>query len=122
MKGTANLVGFCIDYMPSSIEIIKPEKFNFEDRTFTAFINDILAKLHNVDMIAKRLGTENAFLKKNMNNIIRNNLLVLVRFGINNLEGMAKATGIEKEEVKRFLDMLIEEGRIKEDNGLYSIA
>ena len=101
VKGTDNLVGFCIDYMPSSIEIIKPEKFSFEDRTFTAFINDMLAKLHNVDMIVKQLGTENTFLKKNMNRIIKNNLLVLVKFGVNNLAGITKATGIDEEEVKK---------------------
>ncbi len=122
IKGFTNLIGFCIDYMPSSIEIIKPEKFSFEDRIFTGFVNDLLGKLHRVDMIAKQLGTENSFLKKNMNGLIVNNLLILVKFGINNIEGMTKATGINSEGLKPFLDKLIEEKRIKEDNSVYSIA
>lgn len=122
VKGPANLVGFCIDYMPSSIEILKPEKFVFEDRVFTSFINDILAKLHKVDMIAKQLGTENTFIKKNMNSMIRNNLLILAKFGINNLANMSKATGIEEQEVKRFLDKLIEEKRIKQENDIYVLV
>ncbi|MCK5283160.1 MAG: hypothetical protein KAK00_07145 [Nanoarchaeota archaeon] len=121
IKGVTNLIGFCIDYMPSSIEIIKPDKFGFENRVFTNFINDLLAKLHRVDMIAKQLGTENNFLKKNMNGLIKNNVLVLVKFGVNKLETISKATGVEQEEVRGFVDKLIEEGRIKEEEGVYSI-
>ena len=122
IKGIANLVGFCVDYMPSSIEVIKPEKFEFEERIFTSFTNDILAKLHRVDMVAKQLGVENTFLKKNMNNVIRNNILVLARFGVNTIDKMTKATGIDEKELKGFIDKLIEEKRIKEEEGRYSIA
>lgn len=122
IKGLTNLVGFCIDYMPSSIEIIKPEKFVFEERLFTSFINDMLAKLHKVDMIAKQLGSENSFLKKNMNKMLSNQLLVLVRFGVNEISKISKGTGIVEEEAKEMLDMLIKEGKIKEQDGVYSIA
>ena len=121
IKGLTNLVGFCIDYMPSSIEIIKPEKFAFEERIFTNFINDLLAKLHKVDMIAKQLGSENAFLRKNMNKLLINQFLVLVKFGVNDVDKISKATGIVEEEVKSMLDLLVKEEKIKEQNGVYSI-
>ena len=121
IKGIENLIGFCIDYMPSSIEIIKPEKLGFENRHFTNFTNDMLAKLHKVDMIAKQLGTENKFLKRNMNNIIKNNIMILVKGGIGDLEGMSKSTGIDKEEIKKYVDNLVEEKRLKEENGEYSL-
>jgi hypothetical protein len=122
IKGAANLIGFCMDYMPSSIEVIKPEKFEFEDRTFTAFVNDLLAKLHRVDMIAKKTNVENTFLKKNMNNLIENNILVLIKFGVNNIQGIVNATKIEESELKKYLEKLNKENRIKEDNAIYSIA
>ena len=122
IKGVANLVGFCIDYMPSSIEIIKPESFSFEERIFTNFVNDILGKLHRVDMVAKQLGTENTFLKKNMNSLIKNNILLLTRLGINKLDALSKAIMIEEKELKKFVDTLIEEKRIKEEAGVYSIV
>jgi hypothetical protein len=122
IKGIPNLIGFCIDYMPASIDIIKPEKFDFADRDLTTMINDIIAKLHSVDMIAKKLGSENTFLKQNMNSIIRNNILVLSKFQINTLEKMSKATGIDDAQLKLFLDSLIKENRIKEENGIYSIV
>ena len=122
IKGMSNLVGFCIEYMPTSIEIIKPESFTFKEKVFTMFVNDMLSKLHRVDTIAKQLGTENSILKNNMNKIIQNNLLVLTRFGVNTLEGMKKGTGMEEEEVKRFLDILIKNARLKEVNSQYSLV
>ena len=122
IKGMSNLVGFCLDYMPSSIEILKPEKFDFEQRDFTNFVNDMLAKLHRTDMIAKKLGTENNILKKNMNSLIVNNLLVLIRLGINKSDTIAKATGIDENEVKVFLGKLEERKRIKKEDSVYKIV
>jgi hypothetical protein len=122
VKGLRDLIAFCIDYMPASIEILKPEKFDFNDGVFTNFMNDILSKLHSVDMVAKQLGTENTFLKANMNKLIKNNLLVLIKFGANNIDKMVIATGIEKEGLKSFLKSLIEENKIKEESeGVYSL-
>ena len=122
IQGVSNLVGFCIDYMPASVDIIKPESFAFDARIFTGIVNDIVAKLHRVDMLANQLGAENTFLKKNMNNIIRNSLLVLIKLGIDAPEKLSKITGIQELEVKRFLDSLLQEKRIKESNGTYSLA
>jgi hypothetical protein len=121
IKGIENLVGFCIDYMPSSIDIIKPEHFNMNQREFNNFANDMLAKLHKVDMVTKQLGTENSFLKQNMNRLLSNSLLVMVRVGINKLHKIANATGIGEEEAKLMLNQLIKNNRIKEEDGIYSI-
>jgi hypothetical protein len=121
VKGLPNLVGFCIDYMPASIDIIKPDKFDFPQRTFNTFINDMLTKLYNVDMIAKRLGTENTILKKNMNSLITNNLAILIKVGINNSENLAKYSGISEAELKKYIEYLIKENKIKEDSGVYSL-
>jgi predicted transcriptional regulator len=86
-------------------------------------INDIISKLHGVDLIAKTLGTENTLLKNNMSKLIKNTLLVLIKFGVKNIEKMSLATGIAKEELKKFLKMLIDEKRIKEDpEGIYSLV
>ncbi len=121
VKGTSNLVGFCIDYMPSSIEVIKPETFNFPERTFTEFINDLLAKLHTVDMIAKQLGAENRILKENMGKVLRNIILILLQIKVNTAPLIASRSGIAEEEVKRYLILLKEEGRVEEKDGKYTI-
>jgi hypothetical protein len=121
IKGMVNLFGFCLDYTPSSIEILKPEEFKFKDTDTTTFINDLLGKLHQTNMITKQLGTENRFLKKNMHNLIKNNIMMLIRFGVSDIESISKANGIDKEETKKFLDVLIKEERIKEHEGSYSL-
>src|SRR3989344_2801187 len=45
-----NITSFCFDYMPSVIEILEPEHVTINDVQFSSFLNDLQAKLHNVDM------------------------------------------------------------------------
>ena len=49
-KNTEELVFFCFDYMPSSIEIIEPEEIVYKNREFAGFLNDLQARLHGIDM------------------------------------------------------------------------
>lgn len=60
------LIGICFDYMPSSVEILKPSKINLESKEFENIINDLLAKLHQHDMIMKNLQANNLLLKKKL--------------------------------------------------------
>lgn len=46
---------FCLDFMPSSIEILKPEKIQLKSTDLEDFINDILQKLHQYDMVLKKI-------------------------------------------------------------------
>ena len=47
---------FCLDFMPSSIEILKPEKLQLKATDLEEFINDILQKLHQYDMVLKKIS------------------------------------------------------------------
>src|SRR3989338_8048221 len=51
IKGIPKLIAFCFDYMPSSIEILKPEEFTMKKSTIEDFINDLQARLHEVDKV-----------------------------------------------------------------------
>lgn len=55
---------FCFEYMPSSIEILEPEELKFESSMITGFLNDVLARLHEYDMVVKNLQAENMMMKK----------------------------------------------------------
>jgi hypothetical protein len=55
---------FCFEYMPSSIEILEPEELIFGSIDFSGFLNDLLARLHEYDMVVKNLQAENMMLKK----------------------------------------------------------
>ncbi|MEK6835259.1 MAG: hypothetical protein AABX61_03290 [Nanoarchaeota archaeon] len=59
------LTVFCFEYMPSSMEILEPEELKFGRMDFGGFINDLLARLHEYDMVVKNLQAENMVMKKN---------------------------------------------------------
>ena len=58
------LAGFCLDYFPSSIEILE-EKVDVNREQLENTLNDLLAKLHQYDMVVKNLEAELILLKKN---------------------------------------------------------
>lgn len=118
-KDIKKLLPFCFDYMPSSVEIIKPKDILILNHELSDFLNDLQAKLHNVDMIAKQLRAANTVLKKNLNTSLKN--VILLSFSVKknlSLDEISKFSGIKKEELNPFLEQLIKEGRlIKEGNG-----
>jgi hypothetical protein len=122
VKGIPKLIGFCFDYMPSSIEIIKPDELILNSRITADFLNDLQARLHSMDMIIKQLKNENLFLRRNMNNVIKNIILVSLAKLKLNKEQLSKITGIHQKELEIFLNKLIEEKAIKKDGDVYSIA
>ena len=52
------LIGFCFDYMPSSVEILGEKEINVKKEEIENVINDLLAKLHEYDMVLKNLRAE----------------------------------------------------------------
>jgi hypothetical protein len=121
VKGIPKLIGFCFDYMPSSVEILKPEEFGMKASTVQDILNDLQARLHAVDMIVKKQKNENDFLRKNMNTSIKNVILVSLASNKLDKEYLSKITGIKDEELNLFLKKLVEEKKIKEENNIYSL-
>ncbi len=66
-KDINELVIFCFDFMPSSIEILSPQELNFKDIEMGNFLNDLLSRLHQYDMIVKNLTASNEIMKRKMN-------------------------------------------------------
>lgn len=64
LNNMENLIDFCFNYMPSSIEIISPDKFHLEHIEISGFLNDLMARLHRTDMLLKNIIAENKVLKK----------------------------------------------------------
>jgi len=120
-KGIGPLTGFCFDFMPSSIDIEKPEQLIVKNRDISNIFNDLQSKLHNVDMVAKTLRAERDFLKRNLNTMISNLITVLIKLNKNTLEDLSKFTGINDEELQKHLEKLIEEGKIKKEEDIYQL-
>ena len=122
IKGIPKLIAFCFDYMPSSIQIIKPEEFMMTHSLIENFANDLQARLHNVDMVVKKLKNENEFIKKNMNTVIKNTISVSLAYGSVDKDRISKITGINILELEPFLQEMIKEKKILEENGNYRLA
>ena len=59
------LMDVCFDYMPSSVEIISPEKFDVTSADYAYLFNELLGQLHQFSFMAKQLAAENMYLKQN---------------------------------------------------------
>ena len=57
-------VGFCIDYLPSSVEILEPPNVNIESFKFADVLNDLIGKLHMYETVIRNLRASNIRLKK----------------------------------------------------------
>ncbi len=66
-----NVTTFCFDYMPSIIEVIKPTDIAFNNSDLTHFLNDLQARLHQVDMVAKEVSMQNKQLQQNTASLLK---------------------------------------------------
>lgn len=57
---------FCFTYMPSSIDIVEPEKFNLMSNEMSNLYNDLMGNLHKYDMLLKNFKATNTILKRKL--------------------------------------------------------
>ena len=65
-EGMDHLSGFCFEYMPSSLEILEPERLRLESKDFENAYNDLLGKLHHYDMSLKNTNAANLLFQKKL--------------------------------------------------------
>ncbi|MEK6903512.1 MAG: hypothetical protein AABW64_02600 [Nanoarchaeota archaeon] len=63
------LMDFCFDFMPSSVEILEPQKFTFTAEPISNLLNDLIGRLHQYDMFLKNAHAENISLKKKIESL-----------------------------------------------------
>ena len=115
------LVELCIDYMPSSIEIIEPEAFRFKSNDFAGYLNDLQARLHQLDMIAKNLRQENQNLRGNSTQLLKNLVLAILKAGNKTLRQLSNEMGIAEKDLPQFLAPLEKANFIKKKGELYTL-
>jgi len=120
-NGAENITWFAIDYLPSSIEVLSPSTLNYKEADFTNFLNDLLSKLHKIDLSLKGVGAENKMLKKNGTILAKNLLKVILSKGSAETKKISRLAGMPEKHVEKFLDELIKEGKIKKEKNLYRL-
>jgi len=121
MKEPQTLTAFCLNYMPASIEIIEPEEISWTSQRTTTFFNDLQARLHQLDMIAKQTKTEVMYLRKNVQDLLQNFVRLLLRHNTLTSEQLSGLIGIKKEVLEDFLDTLIDKQVIVQEGELYKV-
>lgn len=112
------LIYFCFDYMPSSIEIERPEQILYSSKKLTSFINDLQARLHDVDMGSKQLKQQNIKLNENLVKLMKN-LIIVSSVNGKTLEELENISGIQKNSLQKVIDILIKEKKIKKQGKLF---
>lgn len=120
-KDFSSMFSFCFNYMPSSLEIIKPENLFITNKELSNMMNDLQARSHDVDKVAKELRSEVSFLKRNVKNLIKNIVLISLKLNSLDLDTLSRGTGINEEELKPFLEELVKEDRIEKRDEVYCL-
>jgi len=119
-KDILTLIAICFEYMPSSIEVIEPENMQFTSHTVAGFVNDLLARLHQMDMLLKNKNAENTILKRNASALLQNIFKLSLKEKDKKIEEISKDVGIPAEQVQPFLDALIKQEKVKKKKDKYS--
>ncbi len=114
-----NLTIFCLDYMPSTLEIVEPKQLNITDFQFSQFLNDLQTKLHQIDLLAKHVKIENDHLKRNLGALLGNYVQVLLKQNNLGSAQLSKLTGVSQDQLEDYLDKLMDEGKIDLKEGIY---
>jgi len=117
--GIEKLTWIVFNYMPASIEIKAPSELTFRDKDMGNWLNDLLAKLHEVNTIHTSLKSENEGLIRNLNVCIRNSILLTLSAGPQTSSEIAKKVGIGEPQALPFLEGLIKERKIAQDGKKY---
>ncbi len=117
-----NIVNFCFDYMPSLLEVLEPSQIIYTNEELSPLLNDLMAKLHSVDMVAKQFRLENQHLLNDAKNLLKNYITVLLRQKNLTAKELSGLTGVVQERLEDFLDELIDEGKVDLKEGIYFLT
>jgi hypothetical protein len=118
-KDLAELLDFCFENMPSSVEVVEPGELSIKLNKLNGFLNDLQARLHEADAIIKTGKMTQQVLDANATNIFRRFLIALVEHNHKTAGEMSHYVGVHPSKLIPFLAKLVEEKKIKKDGDNY---
>ena len=119
-KKLRDLLDFCFDNLPSSVEIISPEQLSLSMADFEDLMNDFQAKLHHADMMLKGLQAQKEVLDRNALNVFHNFIKFACSNGPQKIEDLSKLVGVGKKELSPFVENLVAKGMLKKEGDIYT--
>lgn len=120
VKEVQGVIAFCFNYMPASIEIIEPSEIVFNNVKLTDIMNELQAKLHEVDMIAKGANQKVMHLSENFNGLLAN----FIKYSCikeKDIPTLSKITGFDEKVLEPFLENLVKNGKLNKADNKYKL-
>ncbi|KYK25760.1 hypothetical protein AYK26_01975 [Euryarchaeota archaeon SM23-78] len=111
-------IWLCVNFMPASIEIIAPQELRFKEKDFTNWLNDLLAKLHEISHTVRQTNANNELLVKSMNALIQNAIMLAAEHYHKPKEISAKL-GIPEKQLEPFFVALVKNGKLEKKGNAY---
>jgi len=121
-KDLDGLMNFCFEGMPASVEVMEPENIVMTANDATRTMNELAHKLHQTDMIAKEANQSHKLMAQSMNILVQNCIGILLHLGPRSIDEIAKSVGIDEKSASAFVKTLIDDKKIIEKDGKYSLA
>ena len=122
VKDLETLIGFCYTYMPASIEITEPEHINYRNTDFNTMFNDLLLRLHEVSIELKKSLAKIQFAEDNTGKLVFNLIVLSLKPKAKTLDEIYEDTKINKDDIAKFLEQMIQMGAVLKKGDLYGLA
>ncbi len=120
VKNFATLISVCFNYMPSSVEIVEPAQFRLSPLNISDLFNDLLGRLHEIDMRLKNTNAANILLDRNLHNLLKNSVLIILGSGSKTLGELSVKVGIAEQQLEPFLAKFADEKVVRKDGHHYT--
>jgi hypothetical protein len=119
IKNLDTFIWLSINFMPASIEVLEPENLSFKNRELQNWLNDLLARLHEVNVGVIALKSQKESLILGMNTLIRN-AIILSLDKAKTAKDIGDKIGIDSKQLAPFLEAMIKEKKLVKKDNLYS--
>lgn len=112
VQNMETLTWLAVNFMPASIEVEEPDRPEIDARGITAWMNDLLAKLHETSNVLREERAINGQLTKGMNALIKNALILALKDGEKTSKELERSVGIAEKQLEPFLKHFEEQGKV----------
>ncbi len=121
IKNRSYLFDFCFDYLPFFVEVTSPMIIDFTASDLTNYVSSIQATIHKIDEALKEANLKYQNMSKSMVRMLRNNILLSLKEKDKTLKEISKNVGIDEEQIKSFVENMVNDHEIKLKGGKYSV-
>jgi len=115
------LLDFCFDAMPSSVEILDPIEFKINANEMSDFLNDLQARIHQSDMIVKTVNAQKTLLDRNALAVFQNFIIHQLKSEAKSIDELATPMGINPDDLNPFVERLIEQNKVKKVDNKFTL-